>query len=225
MLREGLRRVWSEGVMVAGRRAERVQRGFIRPLALRLGSPAPVTRLNLCGGEQRIPGYWNVDLVPGADLRLDLSRHDLPFPDQALDVVVCTSAINYFTRERAAALVRETWRVLRPGGIARFSVQDLELLARLYLARDAAFFFQPGSTGGDRFPGATLTDKFVGWFYGHETAGGPVRWAYDYDSLSALFRASGFGLVERRRFQDSRLPEVALIDNRPEQMCFLEAIK
>ena len=68
-------------------------------------------------------------------------------------------------------------------------------------------------------------DKFAAWFYGYETAGGGCKYFYDYDSLAYLFRSAGFAVVEKRGYLDSRLPDVPAIDNRPDQMFFLEATK
>lgn len=196
-----------------------------RPL-LRIGKFQKARKVNLCCGHAPLPDYWNLDLCDGVDYQLDLETDDLPFPDASMDVVVCMSAINYFTRERGEFLIGDAYRVLRPGGIARFGTQDLESIARRYVQRDTGFFFQRLEDGRDRFQGVTMGDKLNSWFYGYETTGGKTgRYFYDYETLALLFRNAGFEVVERRAFGDSRLAEVALVDNRPDQMLFLEAVK
>ena len=127
-------------------------------LALRQKSPyrKSMIRLNLCGGPVRINGYLNVDIGFRSDLPIDLARRNLPFHSGSIEVVVCMSAINYFTRARAAEIIRETHRVLRPGGVARFGVQDLETIAARYVNKDLDFFFQKRPDGQDRFEGPTL---------------------------------------------------------------------
>jgi predicted SAM-dependent methyltransferase len=165
-----------------------------------------------------------IDFGGQVDLRLDLQKDNLPFVDGALEVVTCVSAINYFTRSRGQEIVNEVYRVLKPGGIARFSVQDLEVIARRYVEKDTTFFFQKLPDGRERFEGMTLGDKFAGWFYGY-VAVGPCRYFYDYDSLAYLFIMAGFSIVEKKEYRQSRLEYIDLIDNRPDQMFFLEAIK
>jgi len=187
--------------------------------------PGGILKANLCSGTQKIPGYFNIDFNRGADLRLDLAKNDLPFRTESLEALVCISAINYFTRSRAQELVHEVYRVLKPGGIVRFGVQDMETIAQRYIAKDKDFFFQKLSDGRDRFEGPTLGDKFAAWFYGYAIKGIPCQYFYDYDSLAFLFTTAGFSLVERKNFQESRLENSHLIDNRPDQMFFLEAIK
>lgn len=182
-------------------------------------------RINLAAGDQRLPGWLSIDLSGDVDLKLDLAQQDLPFADASVEAVACVSAINYFTHSRAEELVRETHRVLRPGGVARFAVQDLRRLATQYVAGDRSLFDQKTADGRDRFPGETLGDKFAGWLYGYPTLGGPCRHIYDYESLARLFSRAGFREVAERGYRESLLPDVALLDNRPEQMFFLEAVK
>ena len=200
-------------------------RRYVRPRAVRRRGSAAWRAVNLGSGQARVEGFCAIDVAGPVDLLVNLSRHGIPFPDASLEAVVCMSAINYFTRSRAVELIAETHRVLRPGGVARFGSQDMKSLARRYVENDEAFFFQTLENGRERFPGPTIGDKFVAWFYGHATAGGPSRYFYDYEALAYLFVETGFSVVERREFRDSRLAEARLLDNRPEQMFYLEAVK
>ncbi|MFA5139942.1 MAG: methyltransferase domain-containing protein [Elusimicrobiota bacterium] len=184
-----------------------------------------IRKVNLCGGGQKIPGYVSVDISPSADMQIDLSRYDLPFMDDSLDVVVCISAINYFTRRRASEIVGQVHRALKKGGVARFAVQDLESIAKRYVEKDNPFFFQKLPDGTERFEGPTLGDKFVAWFYGYAIGSHRCQYFYDFDALAHLFTQAGFSNVKRRNYQESLIQDIALIDNRPDQMFFLEAVK
>lgn len=183
------------------------------------------TKLNLCSGNQEIPGYISADYNLSADLIINLSYGKLPFKQDSLEVVTCISAINYFTRIRGQEIIDEVYRVLQVGGIARFASQDLELIARRYVKKDSEFFFQKLPNGKERFEGKTMGDKFNSWFYGYETSGGSSKYFYDYETLADLFITAGFSIVEKREYMDSRIDEIELIDNRKNQMFFLEAVK
>lgn len=204
-----------------------VFRGLFLGLFIRLtGWQGEKTKVNLCSGANLIPGYWNLDLEPRAELVLDLERFLLPFRDSSMDVVVCISAINYFTRDRAQKIVKDVFRVLKPGGIARFGVQDLKILTEKYVNRDEKFFFEKLPDGRDRFPGGTIADKFNQWFFGFPSFGGKTsKYVYDFESLSFLFKTAGFKEVKNKKYRESVLPEIEKIDNRPGQMFFLEATK
>jgi SAM-dependent methyltransferase len=224
MMRRILGRAARAGNALRQAACERWRESSRRRLETRL-QPRGIRKVNLASGTQKVPGYLAVDLVDGADLRLDLARMDLPFGTSSLEAVVCMSAINYFTRARGQQLVREIWRVLEPGGVCRMGVQDMRALAERYVRGDEAFYFQKLPDGRDRFAGPTLGDKFAAWFYGYAVGANRCEYFYDFDSLAHLFREAGFSLVERKAHGESRLPEVALLDNRPDQMFFLEALK
>jgi MoaA/NifB/PqqE/SkfB family radical SAM enzyme/predicted SAM-dependent methyltransferase/rhamnogalacturonyl hydrolase YesR len=186
---------------------------------------APLRKINLCGGPNRLNGYINIDVSPDADLTIDLEHELLPFPNESMDTVICISAINYFNPMRAKEIIQDVFRVLMPGGVARFATQDLRVLAQKYIDRDRDFFFQKLADGRDRFPGATFADKLNEFFYGFFSAGKHCKYVHDFESLALLFREAGFTLVEQKRFMESGIADIDKIDNRPEQMFFLEAVK
>jgi ubiquinone/menaquinone biosynthesis C-methylase UbiE len=62
---------------------------------------------------------------PGRPEALDLVQADairLPVPDQSVDVVLSLGVLCCMTDEAVPLAVAETWRVLRPGGLAVVSV-------------------------------------------------------------------------------------------------------
>ncbi len=90
--------------------------------------------LNLgCGNEFR-EGWINVDFKTTDDgvLAHDLNE-PLPFESDSFDVVYHSHVLEHFPKQRAASFVDECYRVLRPGGVIRVAVPDLEGIARLYL--------------------------------------------------------------------------------------------
>lgn len=202
----------------------RWRRAHRRALERRLAGRG-VRKVNLACGTQKVGGYLGIDVGGAADLRLDLSKYDLPFADSSIETLACMSAINYFTRSRAQQLVREMHRVLRPGGVCRVGVQDMRALAERYVRGDREFFFQKLADGRERFEGPTLGDKFAAWFYGYAVGAHRCEYFYDFEALAYLFSEAGFHIVERKAYRESRIVEVAQLDNRPDQMFFLEAVK
>jgi len=184
-----------------------------------------VQKVNLCCGNQKVASYAGVDFDLKADIVINLNWGTLPFASNSIKVVTCISGINYFTRKRGEELIKEVHRILEKGGIARFASQDLELIAHLYVTKDTEFFFQKGFDGADRFEGKTRADKINKWFYGYETFAGSCRYFYDYETLEDVFKCAGFKNVKQKKFLDSCISEVCSLDNRPDQMFFLEAIK
>jgi predicted SAM-dependent methyltransferase len=96
--------------------------------------------LNLgCGGCFH-RDWVNVDFVSSdpAVIKHDL-REKLPFGDSSFSVVYHSHVLEHLPRRAAPGFIRECHRVLKPGGILRVVVPDLEGIARLYLENlDAA---------------------------------------------------------------------------------------
>ncbi|MEM9388423.1 MAG: methyltransferase domain-containing protein [Pseudomonadota bacterium] len=68
----------------------------------------------------------------------NLMAHDLrrgiPFADESIDFVYHSHVLEHLDRDVAPGFLREIQRVLKPGGLQRIVVPDLELLVRRYLA-------------------------------------------------------------------------------------------
>lgn len=183
-------------------------------------------KLNLCSGSLRISSYCSMDISQNIDIYADLENKLLPFEKNSLNSVICISAINYFTKERGQKIIDDVFRTLKSGGVARFAVQDLKLISQKYVANDKDFFFQRNTEGHDRFPGETMADKINSWFNGYRTAGGKhCKYFYDFETLALMFQEAGFQKIEQKKYRESVLPEIDLIDNRNDQMFFLEAVK
>ena len=90
--------------------------------------------LNLgCG--TRVHAEWvNADLAPDSNdvVAVDLTG-DLPFARQSFDAVYCSHVLEHLARPDAAALLGRILGLLRPGGILRVLVPDLQAVARSYL--------------------------------------------------------------------------------------------
>jgi predicted SAM-dependent methyltransferase len=94
------------------------------------------TYLNLGCGERFHPDWINLDLAAG---RSNVISHDLvkgiPFAAESVDVVYHSAVFEHIRRRHAANFLREIHRVLKPGGIVRVGVPDLEKLCRTYLEK------------------------------------------------------------------------------------------
>jgi len=90
--------------------------------------------LNLGCGRRFHPEWTNVDFVSIGE---EVIAHDLtqgiPFPDASFDVVYHSHVLEHFSKTAAEAFMRECYRVLRPQGVLRVVVPDLEQIAQTYL--------------------------------------------------------------------------------------------
>jgi len=92
--------------------------------------------INLGCGSRFHPDWMNADIAPRAPsvIQCDLSRR-FPFPNGDFDVVYHSNVLEHIRRDDAPAFMCECFRVLKPGGILRVAVPDLERICRLYLEK------------------------------------------------------------------------------------------
>lgn len=96
--------------------------------------------LNLGCGSRYHTEWINIDFVSQSK---DVIAHDLlkgiPFPDNTFDAVYHSHVLEHFPKDKATEFIKECFRVLKPNGIIRIVVPNLENIVENYLKemRDA----------------------------------------------------------------------------------------
>lgn len=90
--------------------------------------------LNLGCGYNYHPDWINVDLVKTGEgvLQYNLTK-GIPFEDNTFDAIYCSHLLEHFPKRFAPFFLKECFRVLKPSGILRIIVPDLEEIVKLYL--------------------------------------------------------------------------------------------
>lgn len=88
-----------------------------------------------CGSHFVSSDEWtNLDFVSTSE---QVIAHNLlsgiPFPDNSFDLVYHSHVLEHFSKEDGKRLIEECCRVLRPGGIIRIAIPNLEEIAKNYL--------------------------------------------------------------------------------------------
>ena len=144
----------------------------------------------------------------------DLSR-GIPFPAQTFDCVYHCHVLEHIDREGAPGFIRECYRVLKPGGIIRIVVPDLEQLTRNYLGV-LDNWPERGTLADHSFATEEIFDQMVrrqpkireqqnflnrlieGVLVGNTARSGTMhRWMYDRVSLAQLLSEAGFEEVQQ----------------------------
>ena len=90
--------------------------------------------LNVGCGAHYHSSWCNIDLVSSDPevLQYDI-RNGLPFADNSFEAAYHSHVLEHLTPEQGEALIEECHRVLKPGGVLRIVVPDLEQISRIYL--------------------------------------------------------------------------------------------
>ena len=93
-----------------------------------------ISYLNLGCGRRYHSDWTNVDFKStGEGVIAHNLNQNIPFQDESFDVVYHSHLLEHFSRSNAEIFLKECYRVLRPQGVLRVVVPDLEQIARTYL--------------------------------------------------------------------------------------------
>jgi len=164
-------------------------------------------------------------------------RKKLPFVNETVDFVFASHVIEHLKEYECKGLLKESYRVLRKGGILRVVTPDLEILAVKYLQRDQKFYI--GDNAWERTEKDTFADRFLTAFYERTIKKQILRerirhnlfsdtyhqWLYDFESLSIILQEIGFQTINRCTFGQGRTPDAKFIDNPDPMSMYIEAQK
>lgn len=144
--------------------------------------PKQPLQLHLGCGQRKLPGFVNIDLnwSPATDYTCDISR--LPCPDGSVSRIETYHVIEHIPRPRIEHVLREWYRVLRPGGVLVMECPDFSRNLEEMMAGNEERMYS--IFGWQRFPGDAH------------------HWGYTVDTLSALVRKIGFAHVNTPPAQD-----------------------
>lgn len=138
----------------------------------------------------------------------------LPVADGSAEGVYASHVLEHLSRADCLVALRNTLRMLKPGGLFRLVVPDLEGRARSYLdkvqARDAeasAWFMRHAGLGAEhraRGPAALARALF---------GNAAHLWMWDEPSIAAALREAGFVDVRRCRFNDCPDPAFRAVED------------
>ncbi len=170
-----------------------------------------VRKLQLGAGHNLLPGWLNTDRDPNSGaVHLNAAR---PFPiaDGTFDYVFAEHLIEHFPHESGLAMLRECYRVLRPGGHIRVSTPDLEKIIGLQYAppggieqRYVRWLVDGYAPTAESYRASyAINQVFRGW--GHS-------FLYDRGTLQATLEKADFTTVTGHAFGQSDDPALAGIE-------------
>lgn len=165
------------------------------------------------------------DSMTGVVLRHDL-RKGIPAEDSSVDVVYHSHLLEHLDRDAVPGFMAEVRRVLKPGGVQRIVVPDLERDARAYVASLDAASAGAVDAAGHEAAVRTLIEQMVRreayWTAQRRPArrkienavlgdarkrGETHQWMWDRISLPAELMAAGFSEPAVVSNTESRIPD------------------
>ena len=128
----------------------------------------------------------------------------LPVPERSLEGVYCSHVLEHLSLADFRTALKNTGTLLKPGGLFRLVVPDLEHLVKRYLddpSDGAAHALMKDSGLGWERRDRDLGSFLVSWL-------GNSRhlWMWDFKAVGSELRHAGFDGIRRARFGDCRDP-------------------
>ena len=191
--------------IVRSARSTRVRRrgqGRRRPIiAAYLAGGAP-KKLQLGAGGNALDGWLSSDLFPRPhEIFVDVTR-PLPFPDRSFDYVFSEHQIEHILYPEGVFMLRECFRVLKPGGVVRIATPDLERIVGLYAAETTEVQQRYIRFVTDSFVPET-SDYGACFVVNCDVRNWDHKFIYDFATLAQEMHRAGFVEVSRHEARES----------------------
>jgi predicted SAM-dependent methyltransferase len=177
-----------------------------------------IKRLNWGSGTEPPDGWINCDVkeAPGIQISCDI-RDGLPLEDDSIDYAASIHAFPELAYPEVEPAMAELRRVLKPGGVLRLALPDMEKAIRAYQQGNADYFLVPDDDA--RSIGGKLIVQLT-WY-------GWSKSMYTFDFTEELLYRAGFRRVVRCKFRETagEHPEITALDNRERESLFVDAFK
>ena len=141
-----------------------------------------ILKLNLGAGAKPIKGYTNIDRKTGQEV------YPLDYPDDSADEIRASHVLEHFSHHKTADVIADWVRVLKPGGILKVAVPDLDIICQMVAQGEpinAQAYLMGGHQDGDDHHGAALDRRRLSQIF-FDLGLDQVRfWPSDNDDCSA----------------------------------------
>lgn len=167
----------------------------------REGVTSDISKLEVGSGPNGISGYLHLDVrpLPGVDVVCDFSKEVLPFGDDRFEEILSNHSIEHISFRKIPFVIKEWFRVLKPGGKVFLRTPDLEFICKTYLAGQTT----PEHPNDENF----ITDAFgevtpawwanIKLFAGQDYPSNFHYLCFDFKTIKEVLKRYGFERIER----------------------------
>jgi len=183
-----------------------------------LNNSAP--KLHLGAGNHSLPGWFNTDYFPRPGISFVDVTKTFPMPEASFNFVFTEHHIEHISYKNAVFMLKECYRVLKPGGLIKINTPDLKNSLCFYLDENlnngefanhsneflySGFYNAVNYIPVDEYAKAHEINDM---FYNYEH-----KFIYDFESLKRVLEHAGFSNIKDCSQADSIHPEFSNIES------------
>lgn len=139
----------------------------------------------------------------------------LPVPAESANAVYCSHVLEHLDRASLEVALKNTIRMLKPGGVFRLIVPDLEWRARKFIElaesgkADANDWFMRATHLGEIQPSVGMRGRIIAAF-----GNSKHKWMWHHASMSKMLKQVGFVSVRKCEFGDAEDKIFSLVEDK-----------
>jgi predicted SAM-dependent methyltransferase len=171
-----------------------------------------IKKLQIGAQSNSIHGWLNVDILPKdhAVAYMDATEK-FPISDNAFDYVFSEHMIEHISIDDGEFMMKECYRILKPGGKIRIATPDLEAVVKVFTTPDVPehkayikFYIDRFWNGKYPYDPVYAVNKMF-YDFGH-------RFIHSEHSLTALFKSAGFKNIRKFDIGKSDDPQLQNVE-------------
>lgn len=174
-------------------------------------------KLQIGAQANSIAGWLNVDISPKERSVCFMDATvTFPFADSSFDYVFSEHMIEHISFDEAVFMVKECYRILRPGGKIRIATPNLDVLAAILNSPDNPDYAEYISHYHQRFfpekpchPAFVINKLFYSFHH---------RFIHNFDTLKYILAEAGFTSMTRCEVSQSQDPELRNLEQHWREM-------
>ena len=146
-----------------------------------------MVKLHVGCGSRYLPTYVHVDVqeYDHVDVVVSMLRLNEVFDSESVDEIYACHVLEHVSRHDVEQVLQNFKAILKPNGVLRIAVPDVEQVAKLYWQKQASL--------------STLTGLLWG---GQRSEFDIHKCGFDFDTLSSALGKVGFRLIQRYDWRD-----------------------
>jgi len=173
--------------------------------------------------------YGTIKIIDGISVLHFDATEELLIDVETVKYIYASHFIEHISFAEGITMLERYYKIMKKGGVIRFTTPDLESWVRNYYENNVNFFENYKNTCIRLNVENISLVKTKGEIFMSEIYNWGHKWNYDFESIKHVLEKAGFSQVTKKKASESLIPDIAKIESknggRFSENFYVEAIK